>query len=326
LQEGAEVDPAAVRSAAARIAGRVHRTPVRTSATLDGRTGAQVLIKDEAVQKTGSFKVRGALNRLLTLPTEALDRGLVAVTAGNHGAAVAWAAAQVGAKATVVMPTYSPAAKVAACWSYGAEVVLHGDTTGEAFAECARLQRERGLTFVHPFDDPEIVAGQGTVGLELVTDAGSVDVWIVSVGGGGLICGSSLAVREASPGCRVVGVEPEGAAALSAALAAGEPVPIVPRSVADGLCAPFAGPLTFPLFRQLVDEVVLVSEAELLAGVRFVLQRMKVVVEPAGAATVAALLAGKAGPVAGRRVGTVLTGGNVDLGAVVPQLPGASEG
>jgi threo-3-hydroxy-L-aspartate ammonia-lyase len=294
------VNPAAVRSAAARIAGRVHRTPVRTSATLDGRTGAQVLVKDEAVQKTGSFKARGALNRLLTLPEEARERGLVCVTAGNHGAAVAWAAAQVGAKATVVMPTYSPAAKVAACWSYGAEVVLHGDTTTEAFAECERLQAERGLTFVHPFDDPEIVAGQGTVGLELVEDVGPVN-----------------------PDCRVVAVEPEGAAALSAALAAGHPVPIVARSVADGLCAPFAGPLTFPLFRDLVDEVVLLTEAEILAGVRFVMERLKVVVEPAGAATVAALLAGKAGDLAGKRVGTVLTGGNVDLAVVVSQLPPA---
>jgi threonine dehydratase len=234
---------------------------------------------------------------------------------------VAWAAAQAGAKATVVMPTYSPAAKVAACWSYGAEVILHGDTTTEAFAECERLQHERGLTFVHPFDDPEIVAGQGTVGLELVEDAGPVDVWVVSVGGGGLTCGTALAVRDANPGCRVVAVEPEGAAALTAALAAGHPVPIVARSVADGLCAPFAGPLTFPLFRDLVDEVVLLSEAELLAGVRFVMERMKVVVEPAGAATIAALLTGKAGDLTGRRVGTVLTGGNLDLGVVVPQLP-----
>jgi threonine dehydratase len=317
------VNPEAVRSAAARIAGRVHRTPVRTSATLDGRTGAAVLVKDEAVQKTGSFKVRGALNRLLTLPEEARDRGLVAVSAGNHAAALAWAAAQVGAKATVVMPTYAPAAKVAACWGYGAEVVLHGDSTGEAFAESERLQRERGLTFVHPFDDPEIVAGQGTVGLELVEDAGPVDVWVVCVGGGGLTCGTSLAIRDANPGCRVVAVEPEGAAALTAALAAGRPVPIVPRSVADGLCAPFAGPLTFPLFRDLVDQVVLVSETELLAGVRFVMERMKVVVEAAGAAGVAALLAGKVGDVAGARVGTILSGGNVDLGVVVPQLPPA---
>ncbi len=317
------MNPDAVRSAAARIAGRVHRTPVRTSATLDGRTGAAVLVKDEAVQKTGSFKVRGALNRLLTLPEEARDRGLVAVSAGNHAAALALAAAQVGAKATVVMPTYAPAAKVAACWGYGAEVVLHGDTTGEAFAESERLQRERGLTFVHPFDDPEIVAGQGTVGLELVEDAGPVDVWVVCVGGGGLTCGTSLAIRDANPGCRVVAVEPEGAAAMTAALAAGRPVPIVPRSVADGLCAPFAGPLTFPLFRDLVDQVVLVSETELLAGVRFVMERMKVVVEAAGAAGVAALLAGKAGDVAGARVGTILSGGNVDLGVVVPQLPPA---
>jgi threonine dehydratase len=236
---------------------------------------------------------------------------------------VAWAAAQVGAKATVVMPTYSPAAKVAACWSYGAEVVLHGDTTTEAFAECERLQAERGLTFIHPFDDPEIVAGQGTVGLELVADAGPVDVWVVSVGGGGLCTGTALAVRDANPGCRVVAVEPEGAAALSAALAAGHPVPIVARSVADGLCAPFAGPLTFPLLRDLVDEVVLLSEAEILAGVRFVMERLKVVVEPAGAATIAALLAGRCGDLTGRRVGTVLTGGNVDLGVVVPQLPPA---
>jgi threo-3-hydroxy-L-aspartate ammonia-lyase len=315
------VNAEAVRSAAARIAGRVHRTPVRTSATLDGRTGARVAVKDEAVQKTGSFKARGALNRLLTLPEEALDRGLVAVSAGNHAGAVAWAAAQVGAKATVVMPTNAPAAKVAACWGYGAEVVLHGDSTTEAFAECDRLQRERGLTFVHPFDDPEVVAGQGTSGLELAEEAGPVDVWVCCVGGGGLICGTSLALRDANPGCRVVGVEPAGAAALTAALAAGRPVPVVPRSVADGLCAPFAGPVTFPLFGELVDEVVLVSEAELLAGVRFVMERMKVVVEPAGAAGVAALLAGKVGDLAGARVGTILSGGNVDLGVVVPQLP-----
>jgi threonine dehydratase len=245
----------------------------------------------------------------------------VAFTASSHGAAVASAAAQVGAKATVVMPTYSPAAKVAACWSYGAEVILHGDSTTEAFAECERLQRERGLTFVHPFDDPEIVAGQGTVGLELTEDVGPVDVWLVSVGGGGLCTGTSLAVRDANPDCRVVAVEPEGAAALNAGLAAGRPVPIVARSVADGLCAPFTGPLTFPLLRDLVDEVVLLSEAEILAGVRFVMERMKVVVEPAGAATVAALLAGKAGDLSGLRVGTVLTGGNVDLGVVVPRLP-----
>ncbi len=315
------MDIQAVRAAAARIEGRVHRTPVLTSATLDGRTGATVLVKAEAFQKTGSFKVRGALNRLLTLPGEARERGLVGVSAGNHAAALAWAAAEVGAKATVVMPTDAPAAKVAACAGYGAEVVLHGDTTVEAFAECERLRAERGLTFVHPFDDPEIVAGQGTCGLELVADAGPLDVLVVCVGGGGLACGTALAVKHANPACRVVGVEPEGAAALSAALAAGHPVPIVPRSVADGLCAPFAGPVTFPLFRRLVDQVVLLGEAEILAGTRFVMERMKVVAEPAGAAAVAALLAGKVPGVAGARVGTILSGGNVDLDVVVPLLP-----
>lgn len=315
------MDADAVRSAAARVAGRVHRTPVVSSATLDRRTGATVLLKNEAVQKTGSFKARGAFNRLVTLPDAERERGLVAVSAGNHAGALAWAAAQVGAKATVVMPRNAPAAKVAACRDYGADVVLHGETTVESFAECERLQQERGLYFVHPFDDPEIVAGQGTTGLELAEDAGPVDLWVCCVGGGGLICGTALAVRDANPGCRVVGVEPEGAAALTAALAAGRPVPVVPRSVADGLCAPFAGPVTLPLFRELVDEVVLVTDDEILAAVRFVMERMKVVVEPAGAAAVAALLTGRAGDVAGARVGAILSGGNVDLGVVVPQFP-----
>ncbi|HEV8653413.1 MAG TPA: threonine/serine dehydratase [Actinomycetes bacterium] len=315
------MDADAVRSAAARIAGRVHRTPVVTSATLDRRTGATVLLKNEAVQKTGSFKARGALNRLITLPDADRERGLVAVSAGNHAGALAWAAAQVGAKATVVMPRTAPATKVAACRDYGADVVLHGETTVESFAECERLQQERGLYFVHPFDDPEIVAGQGTAGLELVEGAGPVDLWVCCVGGGGLICGTALAVRDANPGCRVLGVEPEGAAALTAALAAGHPVPVVPRSVADGLCAPFAGPVTLPLFREVVDEVVLVTDGEILAAVRFVMERMKVVVEPAGAAAVAALLTGRAGDVAGARVGAILSGGNVDLGVVVPRFP-----
>jgi len=315
------VDADAVGSAAARIAGRVHRTPVVTSATLDRRTGATVLLKNEAVQKTGSFKARGALNRLVTLPDADRERGLVAVSAGNHAGALAWAAAQVGAKATVVMPRTAPATKVAACRDYGADVVLHGETTVESFAECERLQQERGLYFVHPFDDPEIVAGQGTAGLELVEDAGPVDLWVCCVGGGGLICGTALAVRDANPGCRVLGVEPEGAAALTAALAAGRPVPVVPRSVADGLCAPFAGPFTLPLFRQVVDEVVLVTDDEILAAVRFVMERMKVVVEPAGAAAVAALLTGRAGDVAGAQVGAILSGGNVDLRVVAPRFP-----
>jgi threo-3-hydroxy-L-aspartate ammonia-lyase len=315
------VDAQAVRAAADRIAGQVHSTPVETSATLDSRLGATVVVKNEAAQKTGSFKVRGALNRLLTLPREEIDRGLVAISAGNHAAALAWAAAEVGAKATVVMPLYAPAAKVAACHDYGAEVVLHGDTTGEAFAESERLRDERGLTFVHPFDDPEIVAGQGTVALELVAATGPVDVWVVPVGGGGLACGTALAVRAANPDCRVIGVEPRGARTLGAALEAGHPVPIVPHSVADGLCAPRAGDRTFPLFRELVDEVAVLSDEEILAGVRFVMERMKVVVEPAGASGVAAMLAGRAGELAGRRVGTVLSGGNLDLAAVAARLP-----
>jgi threonine dehydratase len=315
------VEAQAVRAAAKRIAGQVHATPVETSATLDSRLGATVALKNEALQKTGSFKVRGALNRLLTLSRERIDRGLVAVSAGNHAAALAWAAAEAGAKATVVMPLHAPAAKVAACRDYGAEVVLHGETTLESLAESERLRDERGLTFVHPFDDPEIVAGQGTVALELVEAVGPLDLWVVPVGGGGLATGTALAVRAANPDCRVVGVEPYGAPTLSAALEAGHPVPVPPQSIADGLCAPRAGDFTLPLFRELVDEIVLLSDDEILAGVRFVMERMKVVVEPAGATGVAALLAGRAGEVAGLRVGTVLSGGNLDLAAVVARLP-----
>jgi threonine dehydratase len=315
------VDELEVRAAAERIAGRVHATPVETSATLDGRVGATVVVKNEALQKTGSFKARGALNRLVTMSPEDLERGLIAISAGNHAAALAWAAAEVGAKATVVMPRYAPLVKVAACREYGAEVVLHGDTTGEAFAESERLRDERGLTFVHPFDDPEIVAGQGTAALELVREAGAVDVWVVPVGGGGLACGTALAVRAANPDCRVIGVEPEGARTVGTALAAGHPVPIVPSSVADGLCAPRAGDLTLGIFRELVDEITVLSDQEILAGVRFVMERMKVVVEPAGACGVAALLAGRAGDLAGRRVGTLFSGGNLDLAAVASRLP-----
>jgi threonine dehydratase len=310
------MDAARVRQAAGRIAGRVHRTPVLGSATLEALTGAKLAIKNEAFQKTGSFKARGALNRVLTTPPGALARGLVGVSAGNHAAALAWAGSAAGAKVTVVMPAGANPRKVAACRGYGAEVVLHGDTTTEAFEEGERLRRELGLELVHPFDDPEIVAGQGTAGLELAEDAGPLDVLVVCVGGGGLCTGMATAVRDLFPACRVVGVEPEGAASLTAALAAGHPVPISPRSIADGLCAPHAGPFTFPLLRELVDQVVTVSETELLDGTRFVMERLKVVAEPAGAAAIAAMLAGKVPGLAGARVGTIISGGNADLGAL----------
>ena len=283
------MNPAAVRSAAARIAGRVHHTPVHTSATLDGRTGAQVLVKDEAVQKTGSFKARGALNRLLTLPEEARERGLVCVTAGNHGAAVAWAAAQVGAKATVVMPTYSPAAKVAACWSYGAEVVLHGDTTTEAFAECERLQAERGLTFVHPFDDPEIVAGQGTVGLELVEDVGPVDVWVVSVGGGGLLAGIVAGLkRNGLSDVPVIAVETEGAASLHESLKANKRITLPAiTSIATSLGARQVAQHVFDLPKRHPIESVLVSDADAVAACLKFADAQRILVEPACGAALA---------------------------------------
>lgn len=312
-----QLDVERVVAAAARIAGQVHRTPLFTSRTLDQATGATVVLKAESLQKTGSFKPRGALNRLLTLEPAQLERGLVAVSAGNHAGAVAWAAAKVGAEATVVMPVGANPAKVAACRGYGADVVLYGETTTEAFAECSRLERERGFTFVHPFDDLEVVAGQGTAGLELTEDMQRADVLIVPVGGGGLMAGVATAVRAAWPDCRVVAVEPEAASTLHQALAAGAPVPISARSIADGLNAPFAGPVTLPLLRALVDEVVLLSEREIVDGTRFVLERLKLVAEPAGAAAVAALLAGKVEAASGARVAALLSGGNVDLRGLV---------
>ena len=317
------MNPSAVRSAAARIAGQVHRTPVRTSATLDGRTGAQVLVKDEAVQKTGSFKARGALNRLLTLPDEARERGLVCVTAGNHGAAVAWAAAQTGAKATVVMPTYSPAAKVAACWSYGAEVILHGDTTTEAFAECERLQHERGLTFVHPFDDAVVLAGAGTTGLEILEDLPDVDVIVVPVGGGGLLGGVASAVRQLRPAAKIIAVELAEGPGLAPALAAGKPVPVPrpPDTLADGMTPPFVGALPLQIAREAVDAIVAVGEGEIIGAMKLLMTRAKLYVEGSGAAATAAILTGKVKASAGARVAAIVSGGNVDLERIAALSP-----
>jgi threonine dehydratase len=327
-----------VRAARERHAGRLHRTPILGSETagriVAAATGVRLadgrlLAKAEHLQKTGSFKPRAALNRLAALSADERRRGAITMSAGNAGQAYAWAGHAARVPVTVVMPSAAVRSKVDACLGYGADVVLHGADVGETATEMNRLRDERGLTVVHPFDQPEVIAGNGTLGLEIVEDVPDVDVVVVGIGGGGLISGVASALRAVRPSVRIYGVEPVGSNAMSAALAAGQPVAIRPLSVADGLGAPFAGEWTLPIVRALVDDVVLLTDPEILAGVRFGLERLKQVLEPAGAAALAAMLLGRIPIVAGQRVVVVLSGGNVALdrigellGAAVP-LPDA---
>lgn len=259
--------------------------------------------------------MRGALNAVLLLDDAQRARGVITVSAGNHAQALAYAAAIGGVKATVVMPAKASPLKVAASRGYGADVVLHGASSIEAFAHARALEKERGLVFVHPFDDVAVVAGAGTVGLELVDDdRAEMDVIVISIGGGGLISGIASALRARSPKTRIVGVEPEGAAAMRKSLDVGHPVRLDKiDTIADGLSAPMAGELTFPIVRDLVDDVVLVSDDEIRAAMRDLLSSAKLVAEAAGAASLAAVTAGRVGAQRGSRVVAVISGGNVDL-------------
>lgn len=301
-----------VQQARLRIADRVHRTPMLSSQTISARVGASVFLKAENLQKTGSFKVRGATNAVRRLPPEARTRGIVTISAGNHAQAVAYAAAAEAISCTVVMPAGAVQSKVAATRAFGAEVVLHG-TPREAFALFEELQHSRGLLPIHPFDDPDVIAGQGTVGLEIAEDVPDASLVVVPVGGGGLISGIATALRGLDVHARIVGVEPTGSTAMRSALAAGRPV-MLDRldSIADGLGAPSVSARTLGIAQRLVDEVVLVTDVEIVEAMRFLLERGKLLVEPAGAAGLAAVLGGYARPASGSVV-VVLSGGNVDL-------------
>jgi threonine dehydratase len=303
-----------VRRAREVIAGRVHRTPLLSATLLGRRTGTRLFVKAENLQKTGSFKPRGALNKLRGLTPEEKRRGLITISAGNHAQALAYAAAVEGLRCVVVMPESASPTKVAASRGYGAEVVLHG-TVHEALERMHELRESRGLTLVHPYDDPLVIAGQGTVGLEILEDLPDVELVIVPVGGGGLISGIAAAVKRTRPSARVIGVEPEGAPTVTEALRAGRPVRLERvATIADGLTAPIAGDHTLAHVRALVDEIVLVSEEELAEGVRAVLQYTKLLAEPAGAAGVAVLLARRVSlPADLRAAAVVVSGGNVDL-------------
>lgn len=313
----------AIEEAARMISGRVHRSPLLSCRSIarriaDGGGGEprRLLLKAENLQKTGSFKVRGVLNRIRSLDVDERRRGLITISAGNHAAALAWGAAAEGVPCTVVMPEGAEPAKVDASRGYGAEVVLHGHV-GAAFQECFRLRDERGLTFIHPFDDPAIIAGAGTVGLEIVEDEPSVDVVVVPVGGGGLVSGVAAAVKALRPAARVYGVEPEGAPGLRRALDAGQVVRLERvDTIAGGLAPPFAGALALEHARALVEDLVLVSDEEILRALRLVLERAKLLVEPSGAAGVAALLAGRIPVAADETVVVVLSGGNTSLSII----------
>lgn len=315
------IEIADVEAAARRLEGVAHRTPVFRSRTLDGLAGAEVHVKAESFQRGGAFKFRGAYNKIASLPAERRARGVLAYSSGNHAQAVAIAAGLLGARATIVMPADAPLAKADATRGYGAEVVTY-DRWSERREEIgARLAEERDLELVRPYDDPLVMAGQGTAALELLEDAPDLDVLVTPVGGGGLIAGCSTVAKARRHAIRVVGVEPAIADDTARSFAAGERVEIeVPRTIADGLQATAPGELTFEVNRERVDEIVTVDEAEIVDAMTFLFDRLKLVVEPSGAVGVAALLAGR---VPGSRIGVVLSGGNVGAARFAELLRGS---
>lgn len=312
-------NPNLVPAAAKRISGRVHRTPLVGTRSLSEQIGAAVYLKCENLQKTGSFKVRGALNQLLQLDPEARERGVVTVSAGNYAQAVAWAAGQTGSRATVVMPEGASPAKVEASRAYGAEVVIHGNVH-EAFEKCHELAKQRELTFVHPFDDPLVIAGQGTTGLEIVEDLPEVATVVAPVGGGGLASGIALALSATGSKAKLYGVEPEGACAMRKSFDQGSPARLDRvDTIADGLAPPMAGDLTFAILSELAEDIVIVTDEEIREALCLILARTKLLVEPAGAAAVAALIFGRI-PAQHGPVVAILSGGNVDAGRLASLL------
>jgi threonine dehydratase len=297
-----------VQEAATRLKGVAHRTPVLRSRTLDGRAGAEVFLKCENYQRIGAFKFRGAYNAVSRLTPEQLARGIAAYSSGNHAQAVALAAREFGSTAVIVMPEDTPQSKVDATRGYGAEVVTYDRYTGDRVAIGNALAEERGLALIPPYEHPHVMAGQGTSALELLEENGSVDTLVVPVGGGGLMAGSATAAKGLDRRIRVVGVEPELGNDTKLSLAAGRRVAVpVPRTIADGQAADTPGELTFSVNQKLVDDIVLVTDDEIRAAMRFAFERLKIVLEPSGATSLAAVLQGGFTG----RVGVILSGGNI---------------
>ena len=320
-------DYADVARAAERISGAAHRTPVMTSRTADERAGATLFFKCENLQRVGAFKFRGAHNAIAALSDEQRRRGVVAFSSGNHAQAMALAGQLQGAPVTIVMPTDAPAAKVAATRGYGAEIVLYDRYTDDREAIGRQLAEARGLALIPPYDHPDVIAGQGTAAKELFEDVGPLDLLLVCLGGGGLLAGSALAAEALSAGCRVVGVEPEAGDDGQRSFRSGEIVHIdVPRTIADGAQTQHLGHLTFPIIRRLVSDVVTVPDQALVEAMRFFAERMRIVVEPTGCLAAAAAFSG-AVDIRDRRVGIIVSGGNVDMArfaALLGEAPPAS--
>ncbi|MEE4542589.1 pyridoxal-phosphate dependent enzyme [Streptomyces sp. V4-01] len=301
-----------VRSAADRIAGVAHRTPVLRSRTLDALVGAEVFLKCENLQRIGAFKFRGAYNAASRLTAAQLARGIAAYSSGNHAQAVALAARELGSTAVVLMPEDTPRSKREATAGYGAEVVTYDRYTGDRVALGEALAAERGLALIPPYEHPHVIAGQGTAALELVEEVGALDALVVPVGGGGLIAGSATAAKALHGATRMIGVEPRAGDDTRRSLAAGRRVSVpVPRTIADGQAAETPGELTFSVNRRLVDGIALVSDEQIRDAMRFAFERLKIVVEPSGASGLAALIAGTAGELP-HRVGVIISGGNID--------------
>lgn len=300
----------AIYAARARIADAIHRTPTFSVSSLGASLGISLFVKAELLQKTASFKVRGVLNKIRQLAPPDVARGFIAFSAGNHGAALSWAAREVGSHATVVMPAHAVPSKVEKVRAYGGEPVL---TRGPLMDEALRLQAERGLTLVHPFDDPAMIAGHASAGLEILEDVPDVDAVVVPVGGGGIISGIAAAIKQLRPQVRIIGVEPTGADTMARSLVSGRPEHIdKPLSVADGLCSPFAGEHTFAHVKAYVERVVVLDDHTILRGLRALIERAKLAAEPAGAAGVAAVLSGAVTFAPGSRVVCFVSGGNAD--------------
>jgi len=303
-----------IRAAADRLTGVAHRTPVLTSRTLDERTGARVFLKAENFQRMGAFKFRGAYNRIAQLTPEQRRGGVIAFSSGNHAQGVALACKLLGVPALIVMPNDAPDLKVRATQEYGADVVRYDRYTEDRAAIAKRLADERSAVVVPPFDDADIVAGQGTVALELLEDAGQLDTIVCPVGGGGLLSGTAIAAHGVDPNVQVYGVEPQAGDDFKQSLDKGERVHIdVPRTIADGQQTQSPGEITFRIAQDENAKVVTVTDDQIREAMRFAFERLKIVVEPSGASALAAVLSG-AIPVAGNRVGIIISGGNVDAG------------
>lgn len=301
-----------IKMARQAIAPYINRTPLAFSKYFSDVTGSNVWLKFECVQKTGSFKIRGAMNKVSSLPRDEGMRGVITCSAGNHGQAVAYSCKVKGYPCTVVMPSGSPHNKVAATEGYGAKVVLHNDEL-TLFERTEEIRKERNLTFVHSFNDPYVIAGQGTVALEIMEERPEIEAVVASVGGGGLISGAATAVKAIKPSAKVIGVEPVGAQTMTMALKQGRPVKLDSiETLADGLTPAITGDMNLEIVRTNVDEIALVTDEEIVGAIKMILERTKYLVEPAGAASLAALITGKV-RLPGKNVAVILSGGNLDL-------------